>query len=229
MKSLNRQQVTIAGLVLAAVVVALAGYVLAVRPQSAKVRSLDAKIQLAQQQYQTLHDASSGRDKSLHAAELFQLSRAMPDGDDQPGIMLELSRLAAASSVKLLSVSIQSRVALTDGSSAVPMNVTVDGSWLGVAHFLHQVRNEVQMHGTALSIGGRLFTVDQIEIVPSPNKSGWVEGQLKMNAFDYGAPPSPTATAGVTGSTTTTSTTTTTTTPSTSGSQQAAGAAGSGS
>jgi Tfp pilus assembly protein PilO len=221
-KSLNRQQLTIGGLVLLGVVVALAGYLLAISPQSSKAQSLDGQIAEKQQQYLTLHEVRLGRNESLHAAELFQLSRAMPDTDDQPGIMLELSRLATASSMKLMAVGIQPRVALTDGSSAVPLNVSIDGSWTNLARFLRAMRNEVQVRGKSLAIGGRLFTIDQIAITPSANTNGSIEAQLRMNAFDYGAPPSPSATAGVTANTTTSTTTTTS-----SGSQQAAGAPGS--
>jgi Tfp pilus assembly protein PilO len=223
-KSIKPQHLVIGGIALAAVLVAVGGYMVAIRPQIAKTHALDAQIATAQIQYAALHGSDGTRRRSLHAAELFQLSRAMPNSDDQPGVMLELSRLAAASSVDLMAIAMQPRVALSDGSSALPVNVTVDGSWGHLASFLHQVRNQVRVKGTTVSVAGRLFVIDSIQINPSSAPPA-IEAVLQMSAFDYGAPPSPTATAGASGQTTTT--TTTTTTPATSGSQQAAGTTGS--
>jgi Tfp pilus assembly protein PilO len=220
-KSLKPQHLLIGGIALVAVLVAAGGYMLAIRPQIATTHALDAKIATARTEYAALHGANGTRRGSLHAAELFQLSRAMPNSDDQPGVVLELSRLAAASSVDLVAVAMQPRVALPNGSSALPVKVTVDGNWGHLASFLHQVRNEVRVKGKTVSVAGRLFVIDSIQINPSSAPPA-IEAVLQMSAFDYGAPPSPTATAGGSGGTTTT-----TTTPATSGSQQAAGTTGS--
>jgi Tfp pilus assembly protein PilO len=219
-KSLDTTKAAIGGLVAAGLLVLVAGYLMVISPQSSKASALDADIASKQAQVDALHGPRAN-DKSLHANELFQLSRAMPTNDDQPGVLLELSRLAGASSVQLAAVAFQPRVALTDGSSAVPVRVTIDGSWAQFATFLRLVDNEVRANRAGFSIGGRLFTTDTIQIQPAAS-GGTIEAVLQMAAFDYGAPPSPTATAGGT-STTSTTTTTTTTTATTSGSQQAAG------
>jgi len=199
---------------------------LAIKPQTAKTRSLDAQIAQAQVQYLALHGGSHGAPE-LHAAELFQLSRAMPEKDDIPGIVLELARLAANSRVQLLAIVPQPRVALADGSSAVPLTVTVNGRWPKISAFMRLVGEEVKVRGKSFSVGGRLFDIDSIQITP-PNVSSsstGIQAIVQMSAFDYGAPPSPTATAGAANGMTTT--TTTSTTPASSGSQQAAGASGS--
>jgi hypothetical protein len=220
---LSRKTLACAGFGVLALLVALGGFLVVVKPQQSKVQSLDTQIAIAQAQYAALHTAGS-HTPHLHAAELFQLSRAMPDNDDMPGILIELSHLANVSSVALTAVQPSPRLALTDGSSAVPLRVTIDGSWTNIAIFLRHVRNEVQGTKQHLSIAGRLFDIDNIQIEPRLSDTapaGTIEAVLTMNAFDYGAPPSPTATAGASGATSTT-TTTTTTTPS-SGSQQAVG------
>jgi Tfp pilus assembly protein PilO len=230
MKSLSRQKIAAISLALLAVVIGVAGYLLVIKPQSAKTRALDAQIAQARVQYVALHGGSHGKPE-LHAAELFQLSRAMPEQDDQPGIVLELARLAANSGVDLLAIVPQPRVALADGSSAVPVTVTISGGWPKIATFMRLVRYEVSVKGTSFSVGGRLFDIDSIQVTPptSSSSSTGIQVIIQMSAFDYGAPPSPTATAGAAGGTTTTTTTTTktSTTPTSSGSQQAAGATGS--
>jgi Tfp pilus assembly protein PilO len=219
-KSLSNQSIGIIAFAVCALVVALAGFLLGVRPQQSKAKALDLQIANAQSQYNALYTAGNTK-PALRAAELFQLSRAMPDSDDMPGIVLELSRLSASAHVKLMAIQPSPRIALTDGSSAVPVKVTVDGTWTQLARFLGVVRAQVSLHASRLSVGGRLFDIDNIQITPTETSST-IEAVLSMVAFDYGAPPSATATAGASSGTTTTSTT-----PATSGSQQAAGTGGS--
>jgi Tfp pilus assembly protein PilO len=224
-RSLNRQTASVAALVFVAVLIAAGGFLTVVKPQQTKVRSLDAQIAAAQAQSAALHRAGS-RVPQLRTAELFQLSRAMPDDDDMPGILFELSRLADAASVSLVAIQASPRVALPDGSSALPLRVTVDGRWIDVAAFLRRVREQVQRTTHGFSVAGRLFDIDDIQMQPGQEATGpqsTIEAQLTMNAFDYGAPPSPTATAGAAGAGTTGTTTTTTTTSPSSGSQQTSG------
>jgi Tfp pilus assembly protein PilO len=197
-------------------IVALAGFLLAVQPQRTKLSSVEAQIATAQAQFAALH-ATSGRKPQIHAAELFQLSRAMPNTDDMPGILLDLSQLAAVSHVSLVSVTPRPRVTLADGSAAVPMTVTIGGNWTQVTSFLRHVRDQVALSGSRLAVGGRVFDVDDVQLT-SQTTNPPLQAVLEMNAFDYGAPPSATATAGTEAPTTTT----------TSGSQQAAGTSGSG-
>ena len=224
LKSIDRQMAIVVGLAVLGLLIGVVGYLTVVKAQQAKMTTLDAQIATAQQQYAALHSEGS-RKPALRTAELFQLSRAMPENDDMPGILVELSRLAAQSSVQIAGIAPSPRVPLSDGSSAVPLRVTIDGNWPQIAAFLKNLDQQVRVtHGT-LSVAGRLFAVDAIQVSPG-SAANSIEATLTMSAFDYGAPPSPTATAG--GSSASTDTTSTTTTPSTSGSQQAVGA-GSGS
>jgi Tfp pilus assembly protein PilO len=204
-----------------AAVVALAGVLLVVQPQRAKISKLDAEIGTNQAELAGLSAGGTKR-PSIRAAELFQLSRAMPDTPDVPGMLLDLARLADQSGVKLVSVQPSTPTVLSDGSTALPLNVIVQGSWSTITNFLRNTRQQVQMHGTNVTVGGRLFTVDSVQIsAPQTKQSGSaIQGQLILNAFVYGTASVPAATSG----TSTTSTSTTTTTTSSSGSQQAAGA-----
>lgn len=227
----NRQQLlAVIVLVVLGVVVGVAGLLLAVLPQRSHVKSLDSQIAAAQAKLVTL-EREHHRGPVIRAAQLFQLARAMPDSADVPGVIVGLSRAAQASKVSLLSVAPSAAVVQPDGSSALPVNVSIVGSWSGVASFLHALRSNVRVHGGHLSVAGRLFTVDSIQLSPnapagssSSGSSGSAasapKGELRvtltMNAFSYGVPVP----------TVTTSTDSTTTTTAPSGSVQAAGSTG---
>jgi Tfp pilus assembly protein PilO len=223
-RSVSQQTIAVVAFGVLAVLVAAIGFLAVVHPQQTKARTLDTKIANAQTQYVAMHE--QGHEKpDLRTAELFQLSRAMPESDDMPGILVDLSRLSGVSSVTLTAVQPSPRIALPDGSSALPIRVTVNGTWTQVAGFIRRLNAQVRTGDHKLSVAGRLFDIDTIQITSGASGSAsQIEAVLTMSAFDYGAPPSPTAALGSAAS----STTTTTTTP-TSSSQQAAGAPGAGS
>ncbi|HEV2591391.1 MAG TPA: type 4a pilus biogenesis protein PilO [Gaiellaceae bacterium] len=215
-------QVVLAGFGALALVVGIAGFLLVVSPQQSKITSLDDQIASQQAELAGLHSAASHK-PDLRAAELFQLSRALPDDTDQAGIVLTLAQLAQRSGVTLSGMQFQTPVALADGSTAVPVSVVVQGKWSSVTAFLAALRAQVKSSGERFSVAGRLFDVDQVQLSTgssssssaSTSPSDVIQATLTVNAFTYGTPaPAPSAT--------TTGTTTTTT----SSSQQALGATG---
>jgi Pilus assembly protein, PilO len=219
-QQLNRTKLVIGGLGAFALLVVLAGFLLVVEPQRSHLSSVNAQIGSAQLQLAGLHSGASTK-PDTHAAELFQLARAMPDSPDVPDLIFQLSQLAQQSSVSLVEVDPLQEATQQDGSATQPMNVTVDGTWKTLTVFLHDMRQLVQMHGSHLTVGGRLFNVATIAI--NPKLGDQIEAQLLVNAFVFGQPiPASTPT-------TTTSTNSTTTTSTTSSGQQAAPASGGGS
>jgi hypothetical protein len=221
---LSRNEALVAAaLALLGLAVAGAGFLLAIQPQRHKVSSIGTEITAANEQLAALH-SGAGKPPAVRAADLFRLARAMPGIDDQAGVVLELSQLAQTTEMKVVSVRFQPRVALATGSSALPIILTLDGNWKGLSRFLKTMRRRVELDSKQLSVAGRVYDVDNVQI-SNAAKPAEIEAVLTMNAFDYGAPPSPSATAGV-GNTSTSTTTTTTTS---SGAAQAAGGTGSGS
>lgn len=225
-KALDRAKLTLGGLGLVAVIVGLAGFMLVVQPQRSKISSLNGQISSQQLELANLHTRSHNGKPDLQAAELFQLSRAMPDTVDQAGIVLTLAQLAERAGVKLASIQPSTIVTLSDGAQAIPITVVVDGKWNSVSAFLADIRNQVRTKGKLFTVAGRLFDIDTIQVGNSQSHAGsstatpsaaLIQVQLGLNAFAYGIPPAPAAPS---------STTTTSTTPSTSSSQQAAGATG---
>jgi len=229
---LDRQQIVVViGLVVLGIVVAIGGLLLAVLPQRSHVKSLDAEIAATEAKLASLQ-RESHRGPVIRAAQLFQLARAMPDSADMPGLIVDLARAAQDSKVSLLTVEPSGAVAQADGANGLPLKVSITGSWSGTASFLHALRSNVRVNGGKLSVDGRLFTVDSVQLSPnappagasgtisqSSQPSGELTVQLNVNAFSYGVAPPPVVTTSTDG------TTTTTTTPS-SDSVQASGSVG---
>lgn len=220
-KDLNTTVVTIGGLGVLALVVALAGFLLVVRPQFSKSAKLDDQIASAQLELAGMRTGSAKK-PDIKAADLFQLARAMPDTPDMPGLLLELSHLANASSVELAGLQPGPAAALTDGATAIPLQLTVQGSWSNVTTFLRNLRDNVRARAGRLAVAGRLFDVDSVQITPATaGPASDIQAVLAVNAFQYGvasaAPPS------------STTTTTTSSSSSSSSSQKAAGPTGGGS
>lgn len=198
---MKRRAVQLAALVGLAVLVGVAGYLAAVRPQQAHARRLDGRIADAQTQLLALEQARSSA-AAVSPAELYQLARAMPTADDVPDILLDLDRAAEAARVQLVSVKPSPDAALPDGSKAVPLTVVVGGSYARVTAFLRAVRSEVRRGRAGIVATGRLFGVDGVQLALGDGND--VVATIQMNAFVY-APPA----------TTPASTTATTTAPST--------------
>jgi hypothetical protein len=204
---------TIGGFGLLALILAAAGFLLVIKPQRTKLATESGKIAAAQAQLAALRQGPT-KAPTIPANELFSLARAMPEIDDMSGVVVDLQQLTSASRMQLVGVRPSPRVSLLDGSSAVPMTVTLNGNWMGLSTFLKDVRRRVALvHGVPV-VGGRVYNVDNVQVTTGA-KPFELQAVLTMDAFDYGAPPSPTATAGVTGATSGTTTGATTTTQST--------------
>ena len=205
------ERIAVAAIVVLALAVFAAGALLVVLPQRSKAQQVDRQIAEARAQYLALHRSSDHGLPTVDAVSVYDLTRAMPDYDDMPDALVELSRIARSTKATLVGVRPSASVTLPNGSSAVPIQLTVNGSWQSVSDFLARLRNEVEPHGATWLVHGRLFEIDSVQLTP---QGDGLQALLGINVFDYGTAPPPAAT--------TTSTTTTTTTPAT-GAQQAAG------
>jgi Tfp pilus assembly protein PilO len=181
--------VRIASLAALAVVVGVAGYLAAVRPEQAHARRLQQRIADAQAQLLALERTRSSA-AAVSPAELYQLARAMPIADDLPDVLLDLDRAAAAAHVQLVSVRPSPDTTLPDGSKAVPLTVVVGGSYAHATAFLRAIRGAVRRGPDGIVATGRLFAVDGVQLTLGDGNA--VVATLQMNAFVY-APPAPTA------------------------------------
>jgi len=218
------QSAQIAITVVALLVIGALGYFVLVRPQKSTASDLSKQIAAEQKQ---VDDARAllvkAKDaQKVRVADLFRLTKAMPDQPDEAGIVLELNNVARQSGISFDSISPQGSTPLS-GYQVVPISVVFNGNFFQLNDFLLRLRNLVDVRRGALEADGRLFTVDNINFNEGEMKFPQIQASLTIDAYIYGtgatvsAPPqagSPGASSSTTpGSTTPATTTPTTTTP----------------
>jgi len=214
-------QIGIAVVVL--LLLALIGYFAVVKPQKGKAADLATQIAAQDKQIEEARAllAKSKDAQKVRVADLFRLTKAMPDQPDEARIVLELTNVARQSGITFQSIAPQGSTPLS-GYQVVPINVVFDGNFFQLTDFLFRLRNLVDVRRGALAANGRLFTVDTIQFDEGARKFPQVQASLTVDAYIYGtgatvtAPPqTTTGTPGATtpGTTTPATTTATTTTP----------------
>lgn len=211
----------IIGVVVGLLVYGLAGYFLLVSPQRGKAAELKKQTAATQQQIDQfrLLAAQAKATPPIRVAELFRLTKAMPDTVDMAGVVLELSHIARGSGIEFASITPQGAAAAT-GYSAIPITLEFEGNYYELSDFLFRLRNLVRVQAGRLDAVGRLFVVDAISFSESTRSFPRIKASLTVHAFAYGdvsatAPPATTTTPGATTTTPTTATTTTPTPPNT--------------
>jgi Tfp pilus assembly protein PilO len=210
--------------------IAAMGWFLLVSPQRSRASELDEKIASVEQQISAARAAQmqAADAKPIRSADLFRLTKAMPSDNDIPGVLLELSRIAAETGIVFEQIVPQSTLAAGD-MRAQPIDLTFEGNFYSLSDFLYRVRNLVSVQRGRLIANGRLFSVEKLQFSEAPSGFPSIRANLTLSAFLYGSGPTaapPTASTPTSTDTTSTSTdTTATTTPETpSATPEAAGA-----
>ena len=227
MKRRMPQPVLIALIVLGFVVAGLGGWFMLIGPQRSQAKELDTQIA------DTNNAISAARALTLEAkkgaqirvADLFRLTKAMPDQTDMPGILLELNQVAEDSGITFEQIAPSTTATPISGYLAIPITVEFQGNFYDLSDFLYRLRNLVDVRRGALDATGRLFAIDTIDFAEAPPPAGFpqIQAHLVIDAFVFGTGTAPTvpgpSTSGATGATgatgpTTTAPTTTTPAPS---------------
>jgi Tfp pilus assembly protein PilO len=187
MSSRRAQVVAVVALVL---VYLLAAWVLFVSPKRAEAAHLQDEVAAAEAQL-TQARAGSGRPQAAQSrvSDLFSLAKAMPASSDQASLLLELDLLARRSGVTIASVSMQDPTPLTGGTTAVPVAVTVGGTYRQITRFIREMRGLAGLRRGDPYAKGRLFTVQSADLTESkadgfPN----LDAALLLNAHVYDGP-----------------------------------------
>jgi hypothetical protein len=219
------QPVVIALIVLGFVVAGVGGWFLVVGPQRSRAAELDKQIADTRQAIDAARalTVQAKRGAKIRVADLFRLTKAMPDQTDMAGIVLELNQVAEDSGITFEQITPATTAVALSGYAAIPITVEFQGNFYDLADFLYRLRNLVDVRHGALDATGRLFAIDQIEFAEAPPPPGFPEirAHLVIDAFVFGtgsvsaAVPPPAAAATDTTSTATTTTPTTTSTATT--------------
>lgn len=168
----------------------LAMWFFLVSPKRAEVANAGADITAAELR---LAEARAAENRpggaGVPVSDVFRLAKAMPESDDQPSLVLEISRLAEKSGVTLQTITPQAPVGGAGGATMIPVAVTVGGSYREITRFLRHTRTLVTVRAGKLRATGRLFTVQSVGLVESVGEGfPMLDANVTLNAYVYDGP-----------------------------------------
>jgi len=202
------QPVLIVLIVVGFLVAGLGGYFVLIRPQHAKAASLDKQISDTNQAIDSARTLTLQAKKGaeIRVADIFRLTKAMPDQTDMPDILLQLNQVAEDSGITFDEITPATTAVVLSGYVAIPITVEFQGNFYELSDFLYRLRNLVDVRHGGLDASGRLFAVDSIDFAEAPPPPGFpqISAHLVIDAFVYGTgsvPTIPAPTSGATGAT----------------------------
>jgi Tfp pilus assembly protein PilO len=182
LNTVNRKALALA---LASVVVAAAAWFLLVGPKRSEAAKLDSQIQDVGTSIVAARAANrAAQEQGADLAPLFLLARAMPEKDDMAGTMQELNRMSRRSGLTFTSITPLPE-AVDATSAVVPLQVAFRGRFEAVQAFLRRLREHVRLNNGKLDVGGRLYTVQSIELVEGPDKLPQLSATMVVNVHVY--------------------------------------------
>jgi type IV pilus assembly PilO-like protein len=218
-KKKTPDSVWIAAIVAVLLLVAVAGYFAVVSPQRGRAADLSTQVDDTERQITEARAlvAKAKNAQTVKVADVFKLTKAMPDSPDEAGVLLDLNNVAERSGIKFDSLNVDASTTVSS-YQVIPLRVAFRGNFYALSDFLFRLRNLVDVRRGALDSTGRLFAVDKVSLDEGGLDSfPMIQAQITINAFVYGtgspadvAPAQSTSAPG-SGSTTTPAATTTTT------------------
>jgi hypothetical protein len=174
-----------AGLLGVVMLIAIAvGWFVVISPKRSEASKLSTQIEDTQALI-TSAQQPGPQVKPIRAADLFKLSRAMPDRADMPSVLLQLSEVAAETGVSFQSITPHDPVQ-AGAYQQVGIDLVFEGHFYDLSDFLYRLRNLVGVHGGVLDATGRLFSVDSIAFDEGELKFPEVKAALTVSAYVFG-------------------------------------------
>jgi Tfp pilus assembly protein PilO len=172
----------------AILILAAVAYMVVIRPKRAEASHLDEQIAEMQTKVAAARLASRPQkdDTAIKVADVFEVSKAMPDTDDMPGIILDLNSVAEATGIKFVSIQPSAPTPKT-GYSAIGITLTFEGNYFDLTDFLFRLRNLVTVRDGRLASSGRLFTLDTLSMKEGKDGFPDINAGLTVSAYVYGA------------------------------------------
>jgi hypothetical protein len=191
-------------------IVAAVAFFLVVKPKMDESSKLDEEIAEFQSKVDVALAAQqrAAAGEAIKVADLFRLTKAMPDTTDISSVILELNAVATATGVDFISIAPQAPVAREGGFLASPIKLTFEGSYYDLTDFLFRLRNLVIVRDGELEADGRLYSLDTLSMAEGPGGFPEIAAALTVTAFYYSTAP-PAAPAAPTATDTSATTTTT--------------------
>jgi type IV pilus assembly protein PilO len=189
---LTRSKLVVIGAAAGGFLAALAlSYLVLISPQRSEASKLNEQITATELQIGTNRIQGRQTQKPFRIAELFSLTKAMPDEQDMPNVLLELSRIAEGTGVVIDSIS-PSAPMVGAGFGRLPLVVVFEGSFYDLSDFLYRLRNLVTVRDGTLDARGRLFSVDTVQFTEGSKRFPQLLATVSLSAFVYHAPAAPT-------------------------------------
>ena len=169
------------------------GWMLLVSPQGGNLASVKEETTAVEAQIVQARIASKRtveKVEPIRVADLFRLSKAMPDQTDMPGVLLELNRIARDSGIVFDSI-VPGPSSELGGFRTVPVDLVFQGNYYDLADFLFRSRSLVGVRDGELEASGRLFNVLNIEFSEATTRFPEIRAALKLEAYVYGAAAAP--------------------------------------
>jgi hypothetical protein len=182
------------GLLAGGILLALiAGWFIVVSPKRSDVKSVKQQIDVTRDQIAAAHGVRTPSQPAIRVADLFKLSRAMPNTADIPGVLLQLSRVAEETGVTFQAITPHDPTPL-GAYQRITIDLSFQGRFYDLSDFLYRLRNLVDVHAGVLNATGRLFSVDSINFDQGEQSFPQVKATLTVSAYVFGdgtVPPVP--------------------------------------
>lgn len=180
----------------ALLIAAAVAFFFLVKPQMDEGKRLEDRAAELQQQVDVAMIAQRvpTPEQAVKVADVFRLTRAMPDTADMAGVLLELKAVADAAGVEFLAITPGPAVARDGGFQSIPIELTFEGNYYDLTDVLFRLRNLVIVRDGKLDAQGRLFTLDTLGLSEGPDGFPQIQAGLSLSAYVYApAPAAPAA------------------------------------
>jgi Tfp pilus assembly protein PilO len=168
-KPLPKDTVVLGLVVFGALLLAVVGYMLLVKPLASQLSDTKSQIATAQKTI-ALYKSETAANKpsatpKIRVADIYRLARAMPSDFDMADVLLELNNVAVSSGAVIDGVS-PGAPTVGNGFQVLPIQVLFHGDFYQLTDFLYRLRTLVNVRHGQLEAGGRLFSVESLTLAP---------------------------------------------------------------
>jgi Tfp pilus assembly protein PilO len=180
--------------VIAALAVVAAAWLLVVAPEREKASKLGAEVSTAQSQL----SAAEGQVSAARTAEagypaaytsLVSLGKAVPTDQEVPSLIVQLAQATNEKQVEFTSItsggsaggssSSAAPAAAAAGFSSMPFTFVFSGSFFDLYKLFQQINHfTVRTSSGSLQVSGRLLTIQGVQLAPASSGSNSTGGQL---------------------------------------------------
>jgi Tfp pilus assembly protein PilO len=182
--------------VIAALAVVAAAWLLAIAPEREKATKVGAEVSTAESQLTTAQSEvnaarSAEADYPTEYTSLVNLGKAVPTSQEVPSLIVQLAQATNEKNVEFTSFTSgsSSSAASAAAFTAMPFSFVFNGSFFDLSDLLQQLnRFTVRTSSGSLQVSGRLLTIQSVSLAPGsssgPDKSsGQMTGSITATAY----------------------------------------------